>query len=115
MVKTLLMAGAITALTVPALAADVVSPKTETVAEDLLPAIKAALNDTADTVPCGTVDAILPGPREHPAYDVVSVLCDREGSIGTLITVRLFRSGRAAVRTEGTVSLSEGDPPFHAF
>ncbi|EKV29152.1 hypothetical protein C882_0459 [Caenispirillum salinarum AK4] len=70
-------------------------------AEDL--AMAAAASDRRCTRP----DSARAARPEHPAYEVLQVLCDRQGRRGRLMTVRLFQSGRVAVRAEGTISFGD--------
>ncbi|WP_404380398.1 hypothetical protein [Caenispirillum salinarum] len=71
-------------------------------------AIAAAASDRRCTRP----DSARAARTEHPAYEVVHVLCNHQGRRGRLMTVRLFQSGRVAVRAEGIISLGEeGMPP----
>lgn len=68
-------------------------------------------------VACVTVDHVLRGREEHPAYTVLNALCDCEDGRGRLVSVLLFRSGRAAALARGEVVVEEapGGVRFYAF
>lgn len=97
-----------------------VSPEAEPAAAPdgdvaLFTAARAALASAGEAVGCDSVSGMTAGPVEHPAYSVVSALCNGGQGRARLVTVRLMQSGRAAVRAEGTVSLTEDESLFRAF
>lgn len=66
---------------------------------------------------CERVDHLLRRPQEHPAYMVVSAICDRTGERARLVNVLLFPTGRAAVLPMGEVTVVDGPegPRLFAF
>lgn len=66
---------------------------------------------------CERIDHLLRRPQEHPAYMVVSAVCDRDGERARLVNVLLFPTGRAAVLPMGEVTVEDGPegPRLFAF
>lgn len=58
-------------------------------------------------VPCRAMEHVLRGADEHPAYTVVTALCDCDHGRGQLVNVMLFKTGRAAVLPLGEVTVEE--------
>ncbi|WP_343867786.1 hypothetical protein [Caenispirillum bisanense] len=69
-------------------------------------------------VPCARLDHALRGRDEHPAYTLVTALCDCADGRGRLVNVMLFQSGRAAALALGDVMVERtdaGDVRYYAF
>ncbi len=70
-------------------------------------------------VPCQRVDHVLRGRDEHPAYTLVTALCDCTDGHGRLVNVMLFQSGRAAALDLGVVmvetAVADGNIRYYAF
>lgn len=69
-------------------------------------------------VPCSRLDHALRGRDEHPAYTLVTALCDCADGRGRLVNVMLFQSGRAAALALGDVTVERtetGAVRFYAF
>lgn len=75
-------------------------------AEAAARAAVAALVEEAG-LSCRSVEHLLRGTDEHPAYTVVTALCDCKDGRGRQINVLLFQSGRAAVLPLGEVTVEE--------